>query len=679
MRVWCFFWLGIVTSLASLPTCTELIGIHFIHSTLLLVSLLSYVFDEKSTMFLPRDYAEGFLVDLQRAACHTCGAIFGNLHKLQIHLKKVHNGQQHCSVCLKEKKVFLREQQQYKWEDLKRHMSHGDGLGFRGHPFCKFCNVRMYDNIQLYEHLTKEHYKCHICEEYKYFKEYNDLEEHFRVSHFLCEHEDCLSLRFQVFPTDIDLTAHIVKSHPGMKPPRINLSFRVGRKCDEERKETGDVYGNGEEVVHEWAPENIQAAEQNFRRRSSVDEEAEDEFPSLSSVPARNMASWVRSGQTLRRHHGISDEKFANEEFPALTVPTSPARRTTSSKSQRRPVEEASQCNVDGSNFRNALMPYPTPAMVAAVDTDQWTYTTHEELESNTEIQLGNIRVKRNNKNRKNRRKQQLKTPPGVAAPSPVEQIAPPPPIEGAAMSIHRLLGDEDYESFRFNSLSFRAGDISALDLYQKAKELLPEVGVLLSLCVESSLMCMRNCTTEYCLTWPSSLLICVYQDQFLDLFTSLVKSLPDRDKAEELEVVIMADESMKGQKGPESLKWQQKKLHSPAQHSDIVIATASRQEATAPASALVSNNCANITASPQAASSGFNIGEEKHAEPAAQPQKVKQVRKGGGNKKPGSASTWISAMNDGGNLSQKGKTGLSVVKAKDSKSRKAANAKLSV
>ncbi len=139
-----------------------------------------------------------------------------------------------------------------------------------------------------------------------------------------------------------------------------------------------------------------------------------------------------------------------------------------------------------------------------------------------------------------------------------------------------------------------------------------------------------------------------------------------------------MADEILKGQGGPESLKWQQQ-LHSPALHPDVVVATASRQEATAPASALVSdsNNRANVPAPPQA-SSGFNNGAEKHA-PAAQPQKLKQLRKGGGNRRPGSASTWISAMRDAGNLSQKGKTGLSVVRAKDSKSKKAANAKLSV
>ncbi len=446
----------------------ELIGVNLIPSTLLLVSLFSYVFDERSMMFLPRDYAEGFLVDLQRAACHTCGAIFENLHKLQAHLKKVHNGQQHCSVCLKEKKVFLREQRQYKWEDRKKHMSNGDKQGFTGHPFCIFCNVRMYDNVRLYEHLTKEHFKCHLCEGYKYFKEYKDLEEHFRVSHFLCEHQDCLSLKFKVFSTDIDLTAHIVKAHPGMKPPRINLSFRIGREC-EERKET-DVRDNGGEVVHEWAPENIQAAEQDFRRRSSVDEEGE--FPSLSSEPARTMASWVRSGQTL--HHNISDEMFANEEFPALTVPKSVGK--TSSRSQPPPVS-ASQSSSDSGNFRTALMPYPTPAMVAATGTDQWTYTIPTESESCREIQLGNIKVKRSNKNRKNRR--QAKTPPGVVTPSPVEQIAPPP-IEGAAVNIHRLLGDKIFETFRIMSLSFRAGDINALDLCQKAKELLPEVGVLL-------------------------------------------------------------------------------------------------------------------------------------------------------------------------------------------------------
>ncbi len=439
----------------------------------------SYVHDERSMMFMPRDYAEGFVANLERAVCQTCGVLFSTLKQLQDHLKNVHEGKQHCYVCLKEKKVFLMEQRQYEKDELKAHMSNGDKHGFKGHPYCKFCNARMYDNVQLYEHLTKDHFKCHLCEGYKYFKNYKDLEQHFRVSHFLCEHQNCLSLKFQVFATDIDLTAHIVNEHPGMKPPRINHNFIIGR-VGEERKEMNDMdsSNNSGGEMHEWSPENLGAAERDFRRRNSsvVDE---GDFPLLSNEPARNMASWVRSGQTLPH---TSDEMYCNEEFPALTVPNS--ARKISTILQSSPVAAASQSsNSSSRTFLNALSPYPTPAMVAAADTDQWTYAMPPP-DSNMEINFGNLKVKRSNKNRKDRMMAAKTSPDGVK-PSPVEKVEPPRPIEDVVATMHRLLGDDDFETFRMVSLSFREGDINALDFYQKAKEVLPEVGMLLSLCVE--------------------------------------------------------------------------------------------------------------------------------------------------------------------------------------------------
>jgi hypothetical protein len=63
--------------------------------------------------------------------------------------------------------------------------------GFFGHPRCEFCRARFYDKSHLFEHLTKEHYTCHLCEAagqlHKYYRDYNDLERHFRKDHHLCE------------------------------------------------------------------------------------------------------------------------------------------------------------------------------------------------------------------------------------------------------------------------------------------------------------------------------------------------------------------------------------------------------------------------------------------------------------------------------------------------------------
>lgn len=64
-------------------------------------------------------------------------------------------------------------------------------LGQSGHPRCEFCKTRFYDAAQLHDHLVKDHYSCHICEKkgilHKYYRDYTDLERHFRSDHFLCE------------------------------------------------------------------------------------------------------------------------------------------------------------------------------------------------------------------------------------------------------------------------------------------------------------------------------------------------------------------------------------------------------------------------------------------------------------------------------------------------------------
>ncbi len=160
-----------------------------------------------------------------------------------------------------------------------------------------------------------------------------------------------------------------------------------------------------------------------------------------------------------------------------------------------------------------------------------------------------------------------------------------------------------------------------------------------------------------------------------------LVQSLPDCDKANELEVLIAVEASRNRQGGPDSPKQQ---VDSPELQSGVAVgavAASSWEATTTPVSAALvsgSNNHTAVPVQPQAFSS-VNNEEERRAPVAAQSQKPNQQRKGGGNTRPGSASTWASAMQTIGNLPQKGKTGISIVRAKDSKSRKAANEKVRV
>ncbi|CAN0374430.1 unnamed protein product, partial [Ectocarpus sp. 13 AM-2016] len=103
-------------------------------------------------------------------------------------------------------------------------------LGQTGHPRCEFCKTRFYDAAQLHDHLVKDHYSCHICEKqgilHKYYRDYTDLERHFRLEHFLCEEEECLQKKFVVFDSEIDLAGHTLQMHPN-KP--IKRQIQVSR------------------------------------------------------------------------------------------------------------------------------------------------------------------------------------------------------------------------------------------------------------------------------------------------------------------------------------------------------------------------------------------------------------------------------------------------------------------
>ncbi|KAL0861831.1 hypothetical protein Bca101_040949 [Brassica carinata] len=142
------------------------------------------------------------------------------------HLKD-HLNQQHklhmCSLCLVGRKVFICEQKLFTKDQLNQHVSSGDSEvdgsesergGFTGHPMCEFCKRPFYGGNELYTHMSREHYTCHICQrlrpgQYEYYGNYDDLEAHFRSDHFLCEDESCLAKKFIVFQIEAELKFQI--------------------------------------------------------------------------------------------------------------------------------------------------------------------------------------------------------------------------------------------------------------------------------------------------------------------------------------------------------------------------------------------------------------------------------------------------------------------------------------
>ncbi|KAF1892025.1 hypothetical protein Lal_00036377 [Lupinus albus] len=143
---------------------------------------------------------------------------FRSIGQLKGHLFHRHKLQM-CSLCLEGRKVFICEQKLYTRAQLNQHINTGDSVvdgsesergGFMGHPLCEFCRTPFYGDNELYTHMSTEHYTCHICQrqhpgQYEYYKNYDDLEIHFRQQHFLCEDESCLAKKFVVFQSEAEM------------------------------------------------------------------------------------------------------------------------------------------------------------------------------------------------------------------------------------------------------------------------------------------------------------------------------------------------------------------------------------------------------------------------------------------------------------------------------------------
>ncbi|XP_021768642.1 E3 ubiquitin-protein ligase ZNF598-like [Chenopodium quinoa] len=197
---------------------------------------------------------------------------FRNIGQLKSHLSHQHRLFM-CDLCLEGRKVFICEQKLYTRAQLNQHKRTGDSEvdgtesergGFAGHPMCEFCRTSFYGENELYSHMSTEHYTCHICQrqhpgQYDYFKDYDDLETHFRHDHFLCEDEACLTKKFIVFQSEAEIKRHNAMEHGGrMSRSKRNAVLQIP---------TSFRYRSSNEAGHQ------RGRRRSFRRESSPDNE----------------------------------------------------------------------------------------------------------------------------------------------------------------------------------------------------------------------------------------------------------------------------------------------------------------------------------------------------------------------------------------------------------------------
>ncbi|RHY35230.1 hypothetical protein DYB32_000275 [Aphanomyces invadans] len=405
----------------------------------------THIFDEGSGMyFLKENYSA-----VQGLRSLTCSArncpdkhSFPNIKALKQHLNTKH-ALSFCDFCLDHKNAFLQEQVLYTAGALKKHKSQGNPEeGFNGHPKCDFCSSSYYGNNELHEHLRKHHYECEICLhaygiENRYYKDYNDMENHFRSDHFLCEEPSCLAAKFVVFKNHIEFQAHMTKNHPHIPvSKRIDVNFSV-RRADREGR---DEYKPRDDYTPIQAPDaaNITVAD----------------FPALVGNEQQvNFTPWQSQNIRMPRQ----------EDFPQLVASSAPS---------------------SAAQYRNAVVPQPTLAMRAYMHgSDPWEYP---EMQQAAEVLGANnpfLRLVKPSKKKKNKGNAASQPSPSPSPPpTPTPSAAPPvdeeeekPPAadqsESVIDSIQSALGSEaKYVQFREVCKKFRQKEIPAVSFYSLAR-----------------------------------------------------------------------------------------------------------------------------------------------------------------------------------------------------------------
>ena len=192
---------------------------------------------QNTDMYFEDDVPWREVSQLCSLSCQTCAATakvgappppkFPTLQALQQHLRAEHK-QHMCSICLQGRNVFIAQQLLYTQSALDKHLVSGTSdagnplgqAGFKGHPMCRFCGSHFFDDGQLYVHMQREHFQCFLCQRAApdssspvYYRNYDELEHHFRKEHCLCDHPLCLQKKFVAFASVMELQRHTALEH----------------------------------------------------------------------------------------------------------------------------------------------------------------------------------------------------------------------------------------------------------------------------------------------------------------------------------------------------------------------------------------------------------------------------------------------------------------------------------
>lgn len=197
-----------------------------------------------------------------------------------------------------------------------------------GHPICEFCKTPFYGDNELYSHMATEHYTCHICQrqhpgQYEYYKNYDDLEIHFRQEHFLCEDEACLAKKFIVFTSESEIKRHNALEHGGSMSRskrntalQIPTSFRY-RRGSEQNNRRGRARTFDRDYSEDQIPSGYEASyETSSSRKLLSDNDVDPLIQPFESLATTDTSRYLLAASSLNSINGPLGES----SFPPLPV-----------------------------------------------------------------------------------------------------------------------------------------------------------------------------------------------------------------------------------------------------------------------------------------------------------------------------------------------------------------------
>lgn len=236
---------------------------------------------------------------------------------------------------------------------MHRRVGDKDNKSHKGHPSCDYCELRYLDKDELFRHLRREHYFCHLCDadgKNLYFGTTQEMRQHFKAEHFLCEEQECIEEEFTaVFRSEIDLRAHRATVHSrGMSRAEVRQARTLEIEFSYGPRGRGEGGGGGgdrdrgggrrnytRDTQREFDSRDIQEQPIIQQPPIRIDASSEDQFPKLGPT-APNNNNQVQLANSVRHVvYGQAGIAKTKENFPTLGGGGGGNKQGASSKQQQ--------------------------------------------------------------------------------------------------------------------------------------------------------------------------------------------------------------------------------------------------------------------------------------------------------------------------------------------------------